>query len=143
MNILLGHPDPARREQGDRALDEIFGQPHPISDIEALVALNAAANARNDHDPRIQTIWERAAGVRQWDESFYRTWFKTKFLERKWPAAQKVCTHPTFREKKKEIYSDLIDAGSYDVYEKVPSESRTFLLEYNHLRACWGPSARK
>lgn len=143
MNILLGHPDRARREQGGRALDEIFERPHPISDIEALVALNAAANARNDPDPRIQLIWERAAGVRQWDDALYRTWFKTKFLERKWPAAQKVCIHPTFREKKKEIYSDLIGAGSYDVHEKVPPEPRTFLLEYNHLRACWGRSKRK
>lgn len=90
MNILLGHPDQARREQGSRELDEILERTHPISDIEALVALNAAAKARHDDDPRIQTIWERAVGVRPWDEDLYRTWFKTKFLEEKWTAAQKV-----------------------------------------------------
>lgn len=91
MNILLGHPDQARREQGRRELDDILERSQPISDIEALVALNAAAKARHDDDPRIQTIWERAVGVRQWDENLYRTWFKTKFMEEKWTAAQKVC----------------------------------------------------
>lgn len=139
MNILLGHPDQARREQGSRELDEILGRPHPISDTEALVALNNAAKARNDDDPRIQTIWERAVGVRQGDEDLYRTWFKTKFLEGKWTAAQRVCLYPTSRRKKREIYSDLIGAGGYDVHEEVPPEPRTILLEYNHLRACWDP----
>lgn len=90
VNILLGHPDQARREQGSRELDEILGRTHPISETEALVALNNAAKARNDDDPRIQTIWERAVSVRQGDEDLYRTWFKTKFLEGKWTAAQKA-----------------------------------------------------
>lgn len=41
--------------------------------------------------------------------------------------------------KNKDIYSDHIGAGSYDVHEEVSPEPRPFLLEYNHLRACWDP----
>ncbi|MCJ1464356.1 hypothetical protein MMC07_002969 [Pseudocyphellaria aurata] len=90
VNILLGHPDQARREQGKRELDGIFERSPPISDIDALVALNTAAEARMDDDPRIQRIWERAVSVREGDENLYRTWFKTKFLEGRWTAAQKA-----------------------------------------------------
>lgn len=136
MNILLGHPDQARREQGQRELDEIFERSPPISDIDALVSLNNAALDRIDDDPRIQKIWERAVGVREWDENLYRTWFKTKFLEGRWTNAQKVCRYPAFRQMKKEIHSDVITAGSDDVHEEVPPDPRTVLLEYNHLRAC-------
>ena len=90
-NINLRHPDQARRAKGYKDLEEILGRSHPISDIEALVAINTAAKARGDDNPRIQTIWERAVSVRPGDEDLYRTWFKTKFLEGKWAAAQKVC----------------------------------------------------
>lgn len=104
MNILLGHPDQARREQGSRELDGILARSQPISDVEALVALNNAANARNDDDLRIQTMWERAVGVRPADEDLYRTWFKTKFLEGKWAAAQKVFYIPLSGKEKENLF---------------------------------------
>ena len=90
MNILLAHPEQARRQQGQKELNEILGRPHPISEIEALTALNGAAQDRKDNDVQIQTIWERAVGVRPQDEELYVRWFKIKFSERKWNAAQKV-----------------------------------------------------
>lgn len=90
MNILLAHPEQARRQQGQKELDEILRRAQPISEIEALTALNDAAQNRKDKDARIQKIWERAAGVRPQDEELYVRWFKIKFSERKWNAAQKV-----------------------------------------------------
>lgn len=90
MNILLAYPEEARRQQGRRELNEILSRPHPISDIEALTTLNDAAQERKDKESRLQTIWERAVGVRPHDEDLYVRWFKTKFSERKWNAAQKV-----------------------------------------------------
>lgn len=126
VNILLGHPDQARREQGSRELDDILERRQPISDIEALVALNSAAKARRDDDPRIQTIWERAAEVRQWDESLYRTWFKTKFLEGKWTAAQKVCLYPAFRGKKRQNILTLSLQAAMMYMKKFPLNREPF-----------------
>lgn len=74
-------------------MDDVLGRAQPISEIEALCALNNIAQTRIDDEPRLETIWERAAGVRPHDENLYIKWFKTKFSERKWKAAQKVRAH--------------------------------------------------
>ena len=79
-----------RQQQGRKELNDVLGRAQPISEIEALCALNNIAQTKIDDEPRLETIWERAAGLRSHDEDLYIKWFKTKFSERKWKAAQKV-----------------------------------------------------
>ena len=88
--ILLSHSEETRRRQGEKEISEILERQPPISELKALEHLSNAAPIVKKLDPRIDTIWERAVTVRPGDEEIYAIWFRIKFTEKNWKAAQKV-----------------------------------------------------
>ena len=87
--FLLKQPEIVRQLQGQKELADILARQPPISNLIALENLNNITRGCDSH-PRIATIWERAITVRPGDEEIYDAWFRAKFNERNWKAAQKV-----------------------------------------------------
>lgn len=108
-------------------MNDVLGRAQPISEIEALFALNNIAQTKIDDEPRLETIWERAAGVRPHDEDLYIKWFKTKFSERKWKAAQKVRAFSlSIYKGKRNNSSDFLSQAAMMYMKKFPSKREPF-----------------
>lgn len=89
-NILLSCPDQARLQQGRRELDALLNRNPPITDVDALLAIDYEAYRRNDRDPRMELMWERATTAAPQDEYLHKVWCELKFSHMNWKSAQKV-----------------------------------------------------
>ena len=69
---------------------ELLDRKSPITNIDVLSAIQKAAEAREDNDPRIISMWERAIGASPGEEELYTIWFLAKFKKGDYKSAQKV-----------------------------------------------------
>lgn len=88
--VLLEHSDETRQKAGRQQLDELCTRQPPLTDADALSALDIYLSKRSEISAIILKLWERAATVCGQKEEFLNTWFMIHFLQRRWPAAQKV-----------------------------------------------------
>ncbi|KAL8709120.1 MAG: hypothetical protein Q9220_006141 [cf. Caloplaca sp. 1 TL-2023] len=89
-SVLLMLPEPTKKSQGDSALGVLFEKSPPVVDFNALVILQTSAERRNDLDPRLNTLWTKAANAQPNDEGLHIYWFKKCFWLDDWQGARKV-----------------------------------------------------
>lgn len=90
IKILVLWPDKSRQEQGAKELESLVARKPPVTDIEALHALDPIFEAIMETDSKGRQTWQRAAVSRPQDEKLHLVWYWTKFDEGDFKGAQQV-----------------------------------------------------
>ena len=88
--VLLSWPDPARQAQGAKHLDLLLDRKLALTDLDALLELDAALKDKEDYGRKTQQIWQKAAASRPTDELLHKLWYRSKFDAGDFRAAQQV-----------------------------------------------------
>ena len=101
----------------------------PVDDIETLMALDAIAEAKGEIEPRLQQIWQRAAGARPHDEKLHKDWFRFKFQVGNLRAAQQASQSwmKNFPKKRDPFFLYILTMHKFAEDPATPESERTLL----------------
>ena len=109
----------------------------PVDDIETLRALDAIAEENGDNEPRLQQIWQRAAGAHPQDEKLHMVWFRSKFQAGNLRAAQQASQYwmKNFPRNRDPFFLYILTIHKLAEESTTPEPERTLLrsLAYKFL----------
>ncbi|KAL6716429.1 hypothetical protein ACLMJK_005996 [Lecanora helva] len=139
IKILLSWNDAQRSEQGLKDLENLLKRKPPVTDIEALRALDGlflGFKSLEQLTPAQKQTWQRAANSHPLDENLHSVWYRSKFQDGDYRAAQQASMTwmKNFPKDRKPFYFYIINTHLVSVSSSDDSEKGLMRsLAYKYL----------